>query len=85
MHMVIGYEPCAKCKENWAKGFTLLEMTKVPNSRTDVPMQDGVYPTGRFAVIRMEAARRIFKEAVNYDKAFVTPGDFVSILGESSA
>lgn len=72
MYMVLDYEPCDKCKANMSKGFTLIEATSRPNSVTNVQMQSGVYPTGRFAVIRIEAAQRMFRpEIVKIGKAFV--------------
>lgn len=58
MHMVIDYEPCEKCRANMALGVTLMEATNKPNSVTKVEMQKGVYPTGRYVVIKREAARK---------------------------
>ena len=83
-HTVISYEPCAKCKGKWAQGFTMLEATRVPNSVTSVPMQDGVYPTGRLAVITPQSAKRMFDNDVKGNKAFFTPGDFMAILGDNA-
>lgn len=83
-HMVLSYEPCEKCKANWAKGFTLIEATRVPNTRSEVPMQEGVYPTGRYAVITKDAAHRIFPEWGKYNAGFLTPGDFMAIVGGKS-
>lgn len=60
-HMVIDYEPCEECQKNMAAGFTVMEATKEPNKVTSVEIQQGAYPTGRFVVIRREAAGRIFK------------------------
>ena len=60
MHMVLDYEPCEKCKEHMALGFTVMEATTSPNRVTNVQMQGGVYPTGRYVVITMDAATRIF-------------------------
>lgn len=60
-YMVIDYEPCEECQKNMATGFTVMEATTKPNSVTSVELQQGVYPTGRFVVVKREAARRIFK------------------------
>lgn len=59
-HAVIDYEPCGKCKCHMSQGFTLMEATQHPNSRTSVPAQNGVYPTGNFAVVKPEAIQRVF-------------------------
>lgn len=61
-HMVIDYEPCDECKRNMALGFTVIEATTAPNSVTSVQIQNGVFPTGRFVVVKREAATRIFKD-----------------------
>ena len=71
MHMVIDYEPCEKCRANMALGVTLMEATNKPNSVTKVEMQKGVYPTGRYVVIKRDAARKMFDNIGSNDKAFV--------------
>lgn len=81
-HMVIDFEPCEECKNNMALGFTAMEATNIPNSVSKVEMQKGVYPTGRFVVIKPEAARRIFK-GLDYSigKAFVDVATFTQLFG----
>ena len=72
MHMVLDYKPCDKCRENMAMGFTIMEATDEPNLSTNIPMQSGVYPTGRYAVIRKEAVNDVFQQEIaETDKAFV--------------
>ncbi len=81
MHMVLDYEPCDKCKANMSMGFTIMEATNRPNSVTNIQMQSGVYPTGRFAVIRKEAAQRMFRpEVVRIGKAFVDRSLFTELI-----
>ena len=53
MHAVLDYEPCDKCREKMSLGFTMIEATHTPNPTTKVQMQPGVYPTGRYAVIKL--------------------------------
>lgn len=60
MHMVLDYEPCDECKKHMDMGFTVMEATTAPNSVTNVEIQNGVYPTGRYVVLKMDAAVRIF-------------------------
>lgn len=72
MQAVFDYEPCDRCREKMSLGFTLIEATTAPNQTTRMQMQPGVYPTGRYAVIREEAARRLFvKTDLSKGKAFV--------------
>lgn len=82
MHAVLDYEPCDKCREKMSLGFTMIEATHTPNSTTKVQMQPGVYPTGRYAVIKKEAARRLFSPQTDLSKgkAFVDSALFDLIL-----
>lgn len=62
--MVLNYNPCDKCKEHMSQGVTLIECTTSnPNnlpaiSKTEVDTP--VHPTGRWSVIKKEAAERLF-------------------------
>lgn len=78
--MVMDYEPCEKCRQNMSMGFTLMEATNEPNAASDVPMKNGVYPTGRFLVIKHEAAQRIFPDAVGINKAFADKTLFEQLM-----
>lgn len=81
-YMVIDFEPCEECKKNMALGFTVMEATNSPNSISRVEMQKGVYPTGRFMVLKAEAAHRIFKGlADGVSKAFVDVATFTQLFG----
>ena len=60
MQMVLDYEPCDKCREIRAKGFTLIEVSETPNSKGQPPIQASLYPTGRHSVIANEAAESVF-------------------------
>lgn len=72
-YAVIDYEPCEECRKNMALGFTVMEATATPNRVSSVAMQKGVYPTGRFVVIKPEAAHRIFTGlAPDVSKAFLS-------------
>ena len=57
--VVANYEPCDHCKEIMAKGVTLIEVTSTDSGA--VPIQKGLWPTGRWCVIKREAAERLFK------------------------
>jgi hypothetical protein len=77
--MVMNYEPCEECQANMAKGITLIEATEQPNHAGQPELQKGVYPTGRWAVITEDAAKRWFlpnvvPQILEKRKAFVTPG-----------
>lgn len=81
-HMVIDLEPCEECKKNMALGFTVIEATRHPNNVCRVEMQKDVYPTGRFMVIKTEAAQRIFGSLIDgVSKAFVDVEGFTRLFG----
>lgn len=80
MHMVIDFEPCDDCRRNMEQGFTLMEATSKPNANSSMEIQRGVYPTGRYAVLRKEAAERSFTNLNGRDKGFATPELFAKII-----
>lgn len=53
----IDYEPCDECKANMERGVTIIEASLTPNGYA--PIQDGVYPTGKWVVVTPEAAERL--------------------------
>ena len=66
-NMVIDYEPCEHCKEQWAMGVPLIECVTSsfidddrPGISVDPATNELLYPTGRHCVIKIEAARRMF-------------------------
>lgn len=69
-NVVLDYEPCECCRADMARGFTLMEATNHPNDRGQVEAQTGVYPTGRFLVIKKEIALKAFGN-IGSDKAYV--------------
>ena len=68
-HVIGTMEPCATCKTNMATGITLMEAT----FDNDEPK-----PTGRWVVMKEEAARRVFvgevaEQMMKMRKAFLSP------------
>ena len=63
--MLLDYEPCDAC---WGKrdlGVTLIEVTEEANFENQPEIQEGLYPTGKWCVIKDEAADRIFGELLD--------------------
>lgn len=85
MRTVIDYEPCPHCLAKMDAGFTVVEATTSPNDTTGVPIQDGIYPTGRFVVIKPEAAHRIFRLEESMTKCFLEAEIFQKIFNEEAA
>lgn len=63
-NIVMDYDPCDKCKENFELGILVIEGTSISNGLEIIP---GIYPTGRHVVLKKEAAERIFTENFNAD------------------
>lgn len=66
MRSVLSYEPCDKCREQFAKGALLIGVaTRASDDRPAIAARkDGahLYPTGDFVLIRPEAASQIAGE-----------------------
>lgn len=70
-YAVIDYEPCDTCKKQMDKGVVILEVTTDSFKDNRPPIQDKLYPTGNWAVITEEAAKKMFntdKKALLVDK-----------------
>ena len=66
-NMVLDYEPCEHCKEQWDMGVPLIECVTSsfidddrPGISVDPATNELLYPTGRHCVVKIEAARRMF-------------------------
>lgn len=82
---VLDYEPCPKCAEHMSLGVTCMEATTVQPSDNRPEIQKGIYPTGRFCVIKEEAANNVFP---GYDlktggKIFIEDVVFEQVFGEA--
>lgn len=56
-----GYEPCFECRKKWELGVAVLEASEEPVYKNQPEIQNGIYPTGRWSVVKEEAAERIFQ------------------------
>lgn len=75
--VLIDYEPCLKCAERFKEGILLVEATRHPTAPGQPAIKnrgEDIFPTGSFALIRREAAERIFNVPIPDGKAFVEPG-----------
>lgn len=80
---VLDYRPCEECEKKMAMGFTVLEVTEVPNARTNVPMQKNVYPTGQYVTVQTEAAKKVFgEELVKQGRCLMTVDTFTEWFGQ---
>lgn len=82
MGVILDYEPCEECKENRKLGVTLMEVSERPVHEGFPEIQNGIYPTGRWCVIKHEAAERMFSGFLNdKDALFVDRGIYDQVVG----
>ena len=65
---VIDYDPCDDCRRNWELGVAVLEAAEEPVYKNQKEIQNGIYPTGRWCVIKEEAAERVFGDLFSEKK-----------------
>lgn len=74
MKMVLDYEPCDCCKEQFSQGVQLIEcVSMVSDERPPLTRDEHgheAYPTGRTIVLKTEVAQNIF----NVDKSMLEAG-----------
>lgn len=74
MRAVLDYEPCDCCKEQFSQGVHIIEcsLDRVDGRPAMTKDNKGhsMYPTGRFIVMKSEAAKNIF----NVDPSMLEPG-----------
>lgn len=84
--MVLNYEPCDECKKMWDSGVAVLEVQQTPTQPNQPEIQKGFYPTGRFAVITVEGADRMFEQHAPWSKGKIVLVDsvvFSHIMGRA--
>lgn len=83
--MVIDYEPCDECMKMWDRGVVVFEAQETPIMPNQPEIQKGIYPTGRFAVVTVEGADRVFPQHAPWSKGqkvFVDSAVFSHIMQE---
>ena len=68
MHTCLDFEPCETCKSKMALGITVIEATQTPNIASDIPMQSGAYPTGRWSVVTRNFIKRLTNNNPKFTK-----------------
>lgn len=92
-HMVLDYEPCENCKKMMEGRILLIEVqeTPFPDNRPAIQIQKTesgrempLYPTGRLAGLKPEAANRIFNTTIDTDRVFIDGEVFENLMSRSS-
>ena len=58
--MIIDYEPCDKCKDKWDHGVACIEVDTKPANASQPSIQDNLYPTGRYVVVKSDKLKEVF-------------------------
>ena len=78
------YEPCPKCAAGQAQGLTIVEVQEEPQGNLP-PFQHGVWMTGRWWVIKEEAAQRMFSpeffEQIKVSRKMLVTREMAKTLG----
>lgn len=57
--IIMNYEPCEKCQQDFAQGILVVEATEQPTNSGQARLDQG-YPTGRHWIVKPEAIELIF-------------------------
>lgn len=57
--VIMDYEPCEKCQQDFAQGILIVEATEHPTHAGQARLDQG-YPTGRHWIVKPEAIELIF-------------------------
>lgn len=87
MSAIVDYEPCEECKSRWALGIPLIRVSLIPSVKDMPPLTEKegekIYPTGQYAVITTDAAKRIFRyEAPAGSPLFLEDRAFDDFMGQ---
>ena len=85
MGVVLDYEPCDECVENRKRGVTLMEVRDEPVLDGFPEIQNGIYPTGRWCVIRKEAADRMFEGFLDEKNALFIDRELYDLITGGAA
>ena len=76
---ILDYVPCEECQKKFAQGVLIIEVMEVP-TKLQIPIAEGAYPTGRYAVVPPEALRGDFKAG---SRALAHDYDFTAMFGQT--
>lgn len=78
---VLDYGPCLECRKLWRLGVAVIEVASDPICESQKEIQNGIYPTGKWCVMKEEAAERIFGENAIENKILLVDNQIFNTLG----
>lgn len=85
MKCIIDYEPCDACKEKRSLGVTLIEVSETQPQNNLPEIQNGIYPTGSWCVIRDEVANRMFGGYLEGQKMLFVDHEIYNMITRGAA
>lgn len=87
MHCLLDYEPCDKCKELMSSGITIISVVSYPSNPNQPCIQQGLYPTGKYAVVKPEAVKNLvdtdmYDSVLKAGKMLIDDSVFAQIIPE---
>ena len=80
--MIVSYEPCDKCREQWDQGVACVEVDAKPTAINQPPIYDDLYPTGRCIVVNSERLKEVFdRDFHDGDRTLVDTDVFEQVFG----
>jgi hypothetical protein len=69
-HCLLDYTPCKNCQKIFKQGGLIVECDTKPLSSLSgqPPIQDNLYPTGRFAVLKLESLKHLVSQLTLSDE-----------------
>lgn len=84
-NMILDYNPCGDCLRIMNRGVTIMEASDIPISEGQRQIQEGIYPTGKWCVIRQEAADRIFGDYLNGSSKVLVDSEVYSMFQKNES
>lgn len=87
---VLDYEPCEECQAKFNMGVVLIEVTKNQPNKNVMPIQEQygipLYPTFRYSVIKLEAAKRLFENEtlINGSRLLIEDDLYSELVGDKN-
>lgn len=87
---VIDYEPCDECQVKFDLGVVFIEVTKNQPNKNVTPIQEQygipLYPTFRYSVIKLEAAKRLFRDEslINGSRLLIEDDLYSELVGDEN-
>ncbi len=71
------YDPCDNCNEVWDKGVLVIQVVDKYNNNP--PIIEGLFPTGIWAVVKMDDVKKVLTDYPGIDKIVESKTMYVNV------